>query len=150
MRQDEGYSSVWRSYGTKWRTFTRIWLLFTVIWLFAVFFIGDAHWGTRVSAVINVVVGLGVMVTARTGSSANQQGIEITQYSTRRIPWTNVADLTPDAAGRWSNSVQARLIDGSTVILLAVPVADLPRLEELQGAKAGGPEPGDRPERSAP
>lgn len=146
MREDEGYSSVWRVHGAKWRTFTRIWLLVTVIWLFAVFFRDDAHWGTRVSAVINVVVGLGLVVTARVGSLANQQGIEITQFLTRRIPWTDVADLSPDAAGRWSNSVRARLADGSTVILLAVPAADLPRLKELRGANAGAPEPGDRGE----
>jgi hypothetical protein len=72
------------------------------------------------------------MVMARTGSSADQQGIEVTQLRTRQIPWADVEELRPDAAGRWATSVQARLTDGSTVTLPAVPAADLCRLEELR------------------
>lgn len=74
---------------------------------------------------------------ARSGSSADVDGIEITQLRTRRLPWTTVAELSPDAAGRWATSVQAVLRDGTTVALPGVPAADLPRLEDLRAGQAG-------------
>ncbi|WP_370584228.1 PH domain-containing protein [Ornithinimicrobium cryptoxanthini] len=74
---------------------------------------------------------------ARNGSSADVDGIEVTQLRTRRLPWATVAELSPNAPGRWATTVQARLTDGTTVPLPGVPAADLPRLEELRAGQAG-------------
>jgi hypothetical protein len=137
LREDRGARSTWRQQGRKWRTFAAVWLPITAILLIATFFIEDLHWGARLSAVSNVIAGLGFLVMARSGSSADVDGIEITQLRTRRLPWTTVAELRPDAAGRWATSVQARLTDGTTVALPGVPAADLPRLEDLRAGQAG-------------
>lgn len=142
MREDIGQRTVWRQQGRKWRTFARIWLPFTGILLIAVLFIEDIHWGTRLSAVGNVIAGVCFMVMARIGSSADDRGIEVTQFRTRRLPWAAVEELRPDAASRWATSVEARLTDGTTVPLPGVPVTDLRRLEELRGSEARPASPG--------
>lgn len=142
MREDVGQRSVWRQQGRKWRTFARIWLPCTGIFLIATFFIEDIHWGTRLSAVGNFIAGVCFMVMARTGSSADHRGIEVTQLRTRRLPWAAVEELRPNAASRWATSVQARLTDGTTVPLPGIPVTDLRRLEELRASEAGPASPG--------
>lgn len=135
MRDDLGSRSTWRQQGRKWRTFARLWLPVTGILLVATFFIQDLHWGARLSAVTNVIAGLCFMVMARIGSSADVEGIDVTQLRTRRLPWVMVKELRPDAPGPWATSVQATLTDGTTVPLPGVPAADLPRLEELRAGQ---------------
>ncbi len=137
MREDLGARSTWRQQGRKWRTFAGVWLPVTGILLIATFFIEDLHWGARLSAVSNFIAGLCFVVMARNGSSADVDGIEVTQLRTRRLPWATVAELSPNAPGRWATTVQARLTDGTTVPLPGVPAADLPRLEELRAGQAG-------------
>ncbi|WP_165699991.1 PH domain-containing protein [Ornithinimicrobium ciconiae] len=46
--------------------------------------------------------------------------------------WADVEELRADPPDAWAADVQARLADGSTVTLPAVPAADLPRLEALR------------------
>lgn len=131
-REDSEEGNYWWAQGPRWRVFARVWLPFTLVFLVATAFIDDVHWGTRIGAACNVIAGLGFLVTARTGTRADAQGIRTTQFRTQHIAWADVEELRADPPGAWAADVQARLADGSTVTLPAVPPADLPRLEALR------------------
>ena len=134
MREDLGQRSVWHQQGRGWRLFARLWLPFTVVLLLVTFFIEDIHWGTQVGAVCNVIAGLGFLWIARSGTTADSGGIDVTQLRTRRLPWSTVAELRPSTSGSGTTSVEATLTDGTTLPLPGVPATDLRRLEELRAA----------------
>lgn len=102
MRDDLGQRSVWHQQGRRWRALAPYWLTFTAIFLISTLFIEDLHWGARVSALCNFIAGLCIMWTARAGSSADHEGIEVTQLRTRRLPWAAVEMLRTDAHNLWA------------------------------------------------
>lgn len=132
MREDFEHHSVWRAHGKRWRAFARVFLPLTLIFLVAIFFIDDVHWGTRIGAVCNAIVGLSFTVMARVGTIAHAEGIRATQFRTQQIAWGEVKDLRADPPGPWAADVQVVLADGSVITLPAVPASDLPRLETLR------------------
>lgn len=135
MREDSEGRSVWRAQSKRWRAFAHIWLPFTLILLLIAFLVSDVHWGTRVSAVCNVLAGLSFIVTARIGTTADAQGLHVAHVWTRHIPWAAVADFCTNPPGRWAADVQAALTDGQTITLPAVPVSDLPCLNALRSGR---------------
>ncbi|WP_363322008.1 PH domain-containing protein [uncultured Serinicoccus sp.] len=139
MTQDPRERSVWRQQGRWWRVFARIWLPFTTLFLIGTLFRDDVHWGTQVSAVCNFVAGLGFMGMARIGSSADYQGIQVTQLRTRRLPWSTVEGLEVGPVNGRATAVRAKLKDGTTVPLPGVPAADAPLLQELRAGQPGPP-----------
>lgn len=125
-------TGVWRVLGPKSRAFAWVWLPLTSAFLLATLFFDDVPAGTLLAAIFNVIAAAGFMIPARTKTVADERGLAITQLRTRHIPWTDVAHLGTDTGGRWATSVRVTLDDDSTITLPAVPVADLPRLEELR------------------
>jgi hypothetical protein len=82
-----------------------------------------------------LLVPLAVAVWAwRAGTDADRDGLVVRALlGSRRIAWSEVAELTTDARGR----ALARLDDGRGVPLTAVTAADLPRLAASSGTVAG-------------
>jgi hypothetical protein len=81
-----------------------------------------------------LLVPLAVAVWAwRSGTDADQSGLTVRALlGSRRIPWSQVAELATDARGR----ALVRLADGRGVPLTAVSAADLPRLAAVAVAVA--------------
>jgi hypothetical protein len=68
----------------------------------------------------------------RAGTDADPSGIRVRALlGERRLPWSQVSAIVPTGGGR----VVASLVDGSTVPLTGVTVADLPRLVAASGQK---------------
>lgn len=110
-------------------------------WMFLVLFVGFAGYlllfnddvSTRnyVSAAINVLVLISVLLTARMGSRADPGGLAVVQYRTRRVPWADVVSLQGEGSRWGAGNVTAHLIGGERVQLLGVPHDDLPLLERF-------------------
>ena len=80
---------------------------------------------------------------ARAGTDADRAGVRVRALvASRRIAWDRIAQFAPDPRGR----VHAILVDGSSVRLIAVDKAELPRLVAASGEDlapaAAGPDPG--------
>lgn len=66
----------------------------------------------------------------RAGTDADTEGLTVrAALGSRRVPWSSVSGLVPDARGR----VSAQLTSGMAVALPAVTTADLPRLVAASG-----------------
>jgi hypothetical protein len=66
----------------------------------------------------------------RSGTDVDADGVTIrAALGQRRVPWSEIAEFTPDGRGR----VTARLISGRTLRLTAVPASALPRVVGLSG-----------------
>jgi hypothetical protein len=75
----------------------------------------------------------------RAGTDADREGLRIRALlATRRLPWSQVAAVYPEAGG----AVTARLTSGGRLVLTAVTPADLPRLSATVGAAGRGDPPG--------
>ena len=66
----------------------------------------------------------------RAGTDVDAHGLRVrAAVRSRRVPWTEVAELAPTADGR----VAARLVSGSVLRLPAVGPEDLPQLVRASG-----------------
>ena len=78
-----------------------------------------------------LIVPLAVAVWGwRAGTDVDPTGVTVrAALGTRRVPWTQITELTADARGR----VTARLTSGGTLRLTAVPASALPRVLDAAG-----------------
>lgn len=78
-----------------------------------------------------LLVPLAVAIWAwRAGTDVDRDGLRVRALAgSRRIPWSQIAELGPDPRGR----AVALLTDGRTVVLPAVRATDLPRLIAASG-----------------
>ncbi|HEY8533499.1 MAG TPA: PH domain-containing protein [Micromonospora sp.] len=78
-----------------------------------------------------LLIPIAVMVWAwRSGTDADATGLRVRALvGSRRIPWSDVAELGPDAKGR----AVVRLTNGHVVPLPAVRAVDLPTLVSASG-----------------
>jgi hypothetical protein len=66
----------------------------------------------------------------RAGTDVDRTGVAVrAALGTRRVPWTQITELTADARGR----VTARLISGGALRLTAVPASALPKVVAAAG-----------------
>ncbi len=121
---------VWRQLGRGWTRFWWGFLAFSVA-LLTVVLVTEVPWGTRVGAVCNVAVATGWLVTARSRTVADGEGIVVRQLRQRRIPWSEVA-ATQAAGDRVLGPTRVRLRDGDVVGLPGVRGRDLDRLEQIR------------------
>lgn len=85
----------------------------------------------------------------RAGTEVDEDGFRVRALlGSRRIPWSDVRELTPDRRG----GVVATLTTGVTIRLTAVSLADLPRMAAASGQQLtrsdGGESAGQEPTHS--
>jgi hypothetical protein len=94
--------------------------------------------GERWSLAPILLIPLAVLVWAwRAGTDVDTESLRVRALLGRKVvPWTQVAELAPDARGR----VSARLVDGSVVPLTGVTVGNLPVVLKAGGQEISNPQ----------
>lgn len=97
--------------------------------------VATARWYLLPALLVPVAVGVWAW---RAGTDVDATGLRVRALlGERRIPWSRVAELGDDGHGR----AVARLTDGRSVPLPAVPASELPALVRAGGRQLDGEEP---------
>ncbi|MGO0576857.1 PH domain-containing protein [Ornithinimicrobium panacihumi] len=86
---------------------------------------------------LNVLTASCILLMARMGTSADADGLRVTNIATRTIPWHDVADLAASKNGRPTATVHATLRDGRQIPLAHVTLSELRHLEGLRPGPSG-------------